>query len=305
MTLVPKSPSRRTRTQRTTLIGLAVNIALALVKFVAGIVGHSYALVADAAESMTDIVGSVVIWGGLHVGARPPDDNHPYGHGKAEALAALVVAVLVAAAGVGIGIKSIDEILTPHHTPAPFTLVVMVAVVIIKWSLARYTARVSREEGSAAVQVDAGHHLSDAITSAAAFVGIAIAIVAKHVYGMHDRWASADDWAALFASCIIIYNGWRLSQIPLHELMDAEPSDVLDEARRITMSIDGVRGIEKTRARTSGSRHHLEMHVEVDPSMSVAEAHIITGKIKHAVKSARPSVLDVLIHIEPAPPPAP
>ncbi len=305
MTLVPKSPSRRTRTQRTTLIGLAVNIALALVKFVAGIVGHSYALVADAAESMTDIVGSVVIWGGLHVGARPPDDNHPYGHGKAEALAALVVAVLVAAAGVGIGIKSIDEILTPHHTPAPFTLVVMVAVVIIKWSLARYTARVSREEGSAAVQVDAGHHLSDAITSAAAFVGIAIAIVAKHVYGMHDRWASADDWAALFASCIIIYNGWRLSLIPLHELMDAEPSDVLDEARRITMSIDGVRGIEKTRARTSGSRHHLEMHVEVDPSMSVAEAHIITGKIKHAVKSARPSVLDVLIHIEPAPPPAP
>lgn len=290
------------RAQRVALLGLAVNIALALVKLVTGIVGNSYALVADAVESIADIAGSVVIWGGLHIGARPADDNHPYGHGKAEALAALVVATLVAVAGVGIIVKSVQMVLTPHTSPAVFTLPVLVLVVVVKFVLARHTARIAREEGKDASHIDAGHHLSDAITSAAAFVGIAAALLAKHAYGMGDRWASADDWAALLAGTVILFNGVRLSRLPLRELMDAEPTAVLADARRIALSIDGVRGLEKTRARTSGSRHYLDLHVEVDPAMSVAEAHIITGKVKHAIRAAHPGVADVLIHIEPHPP---
>lgn len=270
-----------------------------MVKLVAGILGHSYALIADAFESTTDIVGSVVIWGGLHVGSRPADTNHPYGHGKAEALAAFVVAGLVGVAGIGIAIKAVDEIRTPHHTPAPFTLIVLVAVVIVKYALARYTTRVGHEEGSDAVHVDAGHHLSDALTSAAAFLGISIALIAKHRFDQSDRWASADDWAALFAGGIILYNAWTLMRVPLRELMDEEPAAVLDLARETALGIEGVRGIEKTRARSSGSRHYLEMHVEVDPAMSVADAHIITGKIKHAIRHREPRVADVLVHIEP------
>lgn len=290
------------RTKRTALLGLGVNFLLVLVKLLAGLIGHTYALVADAVESLADIVGSVVIWGGLHVGARPADDNHPYGHGKAESLAALVVASLVLAAGIGIAVTSIDEILTPHLTPAPWTLIVLVVVVVAKTLLARYTARVARMENSGAVAVDAVHHVSDALTSAAAFIGIAIAIFGHRMFGGDPaRWSAADDWAALFASGIIIFNAVRMARLPLRELMDAEPAEVLERACKTALTVPGVLGLEKTRARTSGGRHLLELHVEVDPGMSVAEAHVITGKIKAAIRSAQPTVADILIHVEPAP----
>lgn len=292
-------PDSISRGQRTALLGLGINVLLALGKLVAGLVGHSYALVADAIESLGDLVGSVVIWGGLRFGARPADENHPYGHGKAEALAGLFVAVLIFIAGIGIGVKSVDEIITPHHTPAPWTLIVLVVVMVTKTTLSRYSARIAREEGSGAVEVDAGHHMSDAITSGAAFIGISIAVFGQRYLHLGDKWAAADDWAALFAAFIIMYNAWRLARIPLRELMDEVPTDVLDKARSIAAGIDGVCGIEKTRARTSGGRHYLEMHIEVDPTMNVADAHVITGKIKAAIKTALASVADVHIHVEP------
>lgn len=287
------------RTQRIALIGLIINIILALIKLTAGVVGHCYALVADAIESIADIVGSVVIWGGLHIGARPADDNHPYGHGKAEALAAFLVAILVFAAGIGIAVKAINEILTPHHAPALWTLYVLIAVIFVKESLARYVDRIAREENSDAVKVDAGHHRSDAITSLAAFVGIVLALFGERIFGDGFNWWTADDWAAIVASLIIMYNGWRLAKLPLHELMDAEPTEELEKAKAVTLTVEGVRAIEKTRARTSGSRHYIELHVEVDPHMSVEAAHIITGKIKSAIRSAVPSITEVLIHVEP------
>lgn len=294
--------SMTSRVQRIALIGLVVNIALALGKLAAGIFGNTYALVADAAESIADIIGSVVIWGGLHIGARPADENHPYGHGKAESLAAFMVAMLIVAAGIGIALKAIDEIRTPHLTPAPWTLIVLVGVVAIKGGLARYARRIARQAGSGAAEVDAGHHWADAVTSAAAFVGITIAIFGQRFFGLGHRWAAADDWAALAASGVIVASGVRLARVPLRELMDAEPTAILEDARRLALATPGVRGLEKTRARTSGGRHYLEMHVEVDPQMTVADAHIITGKIKAAARGAHPSIADVLIHVEPAAP---
>lgn len=298
------------RAQRTAVVGLLVNVALAAIKLVAGLVGHSYALVADAVESMTDILGSVVIWGGLRIGARPADENHPWGHGKAESLAALVVAAMVLAAGVGIGVKSIDEIITPHHAPAPFTLGVLLAVVVVKEVLFRRVLRVAHEENSGAAEVDAWHHRSDAITSAAAFVGISVALFGERVFGTAaaapgttSRWASADDYAALLASGVIIYNGWRLLRVPLRELMDEEgpgaSASAIGPARSIALAVEGVRGIEKVRARASGSRWFLEMHVEVDPEMPVREAHVVGGRVRAAVRERLPRVADVLVHIEP------
>ncbi len=298
------------RAQRTAVVGLLVNVALAAIKLVAGLVGHSYALVADAVESMTDILGSVVIWGGLRIGARPADENHPWGHGKAESLAALVVAAMVLAAGVGIGVKSIDEIITPHHAPAPFTLGVLLAVVVVKEVLFRRVLRVAHEEHSGAAEVDAWHHRSDAITSAAAFVGISVALFGERVSGgagaqadSPSRWASADDYAALLASGVIIYNGWRLLRVPLRELMDEEgpgaSASAIGPARAIALGVEGVRGIEKIRARASGSRWFLEMHVEVDPEMPVREAHVVGGRVRAAVRERLPRVADVLVHVEP------
>lgn len=302
--------SANLRAQRIAVVGMLVNIALAGTKLVAGLLGHSYALVADAVESMTDILGSVVIWSGLKIGARPADENHPWGHGKAESLAALVVAAMVIAAGIGIAVKSIHEIITPHHAPAPFTLAVLVIVIITKEFLFRRVLTVAREEDSGAVTVDAWHHRADAITSTAAFIGISVALFGERFFGgtsaaagAASRWASADDYAALLAAAIILYNGWLLMRIPLHELMDADTpgaaDSVIEPARRIALAIDGVRGIEKTRARKSGSRSFLEMHVEVDPQMPVREAHIIGGRVRAAIRNEHPRIADVLVHIEP------
>jgi cation diffusion facilitator family transporter len=290
---VPAAPDS-SRGQRLVLIGLITNIVLAAIKLIAGLVGHSYALVADAIESMTDIIGSAVIWGGLHIGRKPADQNHPYGHGKAEAIAALIVAGMVLAAGIGIAIKAVDAIITPHHVPERFTLIVLVAVIVIKWMLFVAVRRAGHESGSTAVHTDAWHHVSDAITSLAALIGISIALKGGPGY---ER---ADAVAALIAAGVIIANGAALVRTPIQELMDKEPADVADEARRIAESVPGVVNTEKLAARKSGTRVWIDLHVRVPPAMSVREAHALSHRVKDAVRARMPTVADVLVHIEPA-----
>ncbi|MBY0313628.1 MAG: cation diffusion facilitator family transporter [Phycisphaerales bacterium] len=292
------------RSRAITLVGLGVNVALALVKLLSGILGHSGALVADAIESLADIAGSLVIWSGLAIGSRPADDDHPYGHGKAEALAGLVVAIMVVAAGVGIAVKAVHDIRTPHTSPALFTLAVLVAVVVIKTGMFIAARRVAKAEGSGAVEVDAFHHVSDAITSLAAFLGITVALFGSRWFATVGwRWETADDWAALVAAGVILYNGLSLGRIPLRELMDAtHPDDVqraIEPARRVAMEIEHVRAIEKVRARKSGSGFWLDMHVQVDPDMPVRAAHAVGGRVRAAVRTKVPGVRDVLVHIEP------
>mgnify|MGYP001372805626 CR=1 FL=1 len=280
--------------ERVALVGVVVNTGLAAVKLVAGIAGSSFALVADAVESLCDIVGSMVVWGALRYGARDPDDDHPFGHGKAEALAGLAVATLVIGAGIGIGVQSVREILTPHDVPRPFTLIVLAVVIVIKESLFRAAKRAARRAGSSAGHADAWHHRSDAITSLAAFVGILIAVIGG------ERFAVADDWAALFASCIIAVNGVLLVREPWAELMDASMPEIERECTRIVLSIPGFEAVERCHARKSGRMHRVTMHAEVDPQMSVREAHDLTGRAKAAVRDAIPGVESLLIHIEPA-----
>jgi len=279
--------------EKVTLIGMMVNVVLAGVKLTAGLVGHSYALVADAVESMGDIVASVVIWGGLRYANRPADDDHPYGHGKAEALAALVVAGMLLVAGIGIAIKAVDEIITPHHAPEPFTLIVLVVVVLTKETMFRVARRAARKAGSNAVETDAWHHRADAITSVAAFVGISVAL-----WGGKGR-EPADDVAALVASCVIIVNGALLMRRPLGELTDKTHVATAQKAEAIARGVEGVRGTHKVHARRSGSNVYIDLHMEVAPTMSVAEAHVVSGKVKSAIREQMSEVANVLIHIEP------
>jgi cation diffusion facilitator family transporter len=286
-------PDDHRRGMRISLIGLLVNAALAIVKLVAGLLGHSYALVADAVESMADIFGSLVVWSGLRIGALPADREHPYGHGKAEPLAALIVALLLVAAAIGIAVQAVREILSPHYMPAAYTLWVLLSVVAVKEGLFRIVRRVAGEVKSSAVLLDAWHHRSDAITSAAAAVGISIALIGGQPY------APADDWAALFASGVILFNAYRLSKPPLQELMDAEPSEIIQQVRTVASAVPGVAGVEKVFARKSGMRYWVDMHVEVDPEISVRRAHGIAHQVKDAVRAQVPTVTDVLIHIEP------
>ena len=282
------------------MLGLAVNAILAGVKLTAGILGNSYALIADAIESFADIASSIVVWRAVVIADRPPDADHPYGHGKAETLAGAAVAVLLLGAAMLIFSQSIKEILTPHHAPAVFTLYVLLGVVFVKEMLFRFVIRVGSDVDSVAVKADAWHHRSDAITSAAAALGISVALIGG------DDYRSADDVAAVFASFIIGFNGWRLLRPAVGELMDAAPAgDIVDRARMIAAGVSGVRGVEKCLARKMGYGYLLDMHVEVDGELSVAAAHLLSHDVKDAIRAQLARVNDVTIHIEPHRPAAP
>jgi cation diffusion facilitator family transporter len=273
---------------------MVVNAVLAVTKLIAGILGNTYALVADAVESTADIVASMVVWGGLRVASRNPDEDYPFGYGKAESLAAAVVALMLIAAAFGIAFEAIREIRTPHHTPAAWTLIVLVAVLIIKYVLFRRTAAIGADAGSTAVKADAWHHASDAFTSAAAFIGISIALWGG------PGWESADDWAALFASGIIAYNGTLLVRPALHDLMDRMPgAEIVDAVRRAAASVPGVRAVEKLTVRRAGMVYYVDIHVQADPQMSLNDAHELSGAVKAAIRSAERRVSGVLVHMEP------
>jgi cation diffusion facilitator family transporter len=276
---------------RLALAGLLVNVALAAIKLVAGILGHSYALIADAIESMVDLGGSAVIWGGLHIASKPADQAHPYGHGRAESIAAMIVAMMVFVAGLGIGLRALEEIRDPGGAPEAYTLFVLIAVVVVKETMFRIGRRGSRRTGSTAVHVDAWHHRSDAISSLAALLGIAGA-----VYG---RVGWADGAAAGVASVIIMLNGALLFRRPMVELMDTHPPEVIAMADRIARGIPGVVNTHKVGARKSGVRYFVDMHVRVDPDLTVRESHAIGHKVKDAIRAEMPEIADVLVHIEP------
>jgi cation diffusion facilitator family transporter len=280
-------------------VGLLVNAALAATKLVAGVVGHAYALVADAVESSADVLSSAIVWGGLAISAQPADESHPFGHGKAEALAAAVVSIMLIGAAVGIGIQAVREIRTPHHLPAPWTLAVLVGVMLVKWLLSRRVHAVATQIGSTAVRADAWHHLSDAVTSAAAFIGISVALVGNRVWG-GPGWAAADDWAALAAAAIIGYNGVTLLRPTVNDLMDRMAGEeVVNPIRRIAEGVPGVMAIEKLHVRKAGLAYSATIHVQADPRMRLDEAHALGGRVKSAIRTAMPEVQDVLVHMEP------
>jgi cation diffusion facilitator family transporter len=280
---------------RVALFGMIVNLIFAAAKILGGLFGHAYVLIADGIESALDVAGSFVIWGGLKFAARPPDETHPYGHGKAEPIAAAVVAFGVLAAAAGLAIQSVREILTPHHGPAPFTLGILIVVIVVKEILFRYVNRIGRHVESTAVQTDAWHHRSDALTSAAAFIGISVALIGG------SGWQSADDWAALFACAVIAGNGIRLLRPALYEIMDTAPGGkIVRSIRRAARSVPGVMQVEKCRVRKMGLDFYVDLHVGVKDSISVREGHEIAHQVKAAIQQNDSRVADVLVHIEPA-----
>ncbi len=279
---------------KTTLIGIAASILLAAIKAVAGVLGNSYALIADAIESTSDVFTSLIVLTGLKIAQRPADKTHPYGHGKAEPFAGIMVAAALFIAAIIIIIQSYHEIKTPHHSPAPFTLIVLVVVVVIKESLFRFIIKVGDEVESVAVKNDAWHHRSDAITSAAAFIGISIALIGGKGY------EEADDYAALCASLIIIYNAYRLFKPALYEIMDTAPSnEVIDKIIDTSLKVEGVIAIDKCFARKMGFQYYIDMHVIVNGKISVFEGHEIAHTVKNKLLSSFNNISDVLIHIEP------
>jgi len=278
-----------------TAFSAGVNLLLAATKIVAGVFGGSYALIADGIESAADIVSSLIVWSGLRFAVLPADAKHPYGHGKAEPIATAIVSMLLLGAAVMIAVQSLHEILNPHEPPKKFTLVVLVAVVIVKEFMFRLSWRTGSALDSAALKADAWHHRSDALTSAAAFVGISIAVLGGKGF------ETADDWAALVACGIIAWNGVRLLRGALDEMMDAAVSPgVVAAVRELAGDVEGVVEIEKCRVRKSGLHLAVDIHVVVDGDLTVRHGHAIAHQVEARLLTSEHRVNDVVVHIEPA-----
>ena len=287
-------PSIEQSAIRTTYFSIIGNTLLALIKGLAGFFGHSYALIADAIESTTDIFASLLVLFGLKYATRPADDNHPYGHGKIEPLITfLVVAFLVTSATV-IAYTSIQNIQTPHETPRPWTLIVLGCIIVWKEISFRIVIRKSRETNSSSLKADAWHHRSDAITSVMAFIGISIALL----FG--EGFETADDWAALFASAFILYNSYLIFRPALGEVMDEHLyDDLLEEIRAEAIKVSGIVGTEKCFIRKAGMKYHVDLHAIIDGDISVRAGHEIAHHLKDHLMEVIPSLEHVLIHIEP------
>lgn len=277
---------------RSSLLGIGVNIVLAVTKCLAGLLGHSFALIADGIESISDVVSSTVVYFGLKVAIKPADEDHPYGHGKAEPIAAIVVCLALIVAAVLIGVESIRSIREPHPLPEPYTLWVLLAVVLVKAMLSRYVSGVGEGIESTAVQSDAWHHLSDAITSGFAFLGIAIALW-KHL-------PAADDWAALCAAPIILYNACKQLRAPFRELLDTAPSPEFEnEVRLVAAEVPEVIGVEKCFVRKVGFHLFVDLHLVVDGTLSVREGHRVAHEVKARIFQANHRMTQVMVHVEP------
>jgi cation diffusion facilitator family transporter len=267
---------------------------LAVIKGLAGIFGNSYALIADAIESTTDIFSSLLVLFGLKYAKRPADENHPYGHGKIEPLITfLVVGFLITSATI-IAYESIMNILTPHKTPKSWTLLVLGAIILWKEISYRVVLKKSIQTNSSSLKADAWHHRSDAITSVMAFIGISIALIFGKGY------ETADDWAALAASFFIFYNGYLIFRPALGEIMDEHLyDDLIDEIREVSATVDGILGTEKCFIRKAGTKYHIDLHAQVDGGISVREGHDLSHKLKDRLHRDIPNIGHVLIHIEP------
>lgn len=286
--------SREQTAIRATYFSIVGNTTLAIIKGFAGFFGNSYALIADAIESTTDIFASFLVLFGIKYSNKPADENHPYGHGRAEPLITfLVVGFLITSATI-IAYESIVNIGTPHQLPKPWTLIVLGAIIIWKEYSFRVVMKRSIETNSSSLKADAWHHRSDAITSVAAFLGISIALILGNGY------EAADDWAALFASGFILYNSYLIFRPALGEIMDEHLyDDLIEHIREVSIQVDGILDTEKCFIRKAGMQYHVDLHATVNSNITVKEGHDLAHKLKDTLREQIPELGHVLIHVEP------
>jgi cation diffusion facilitator family transporter len=279
---------------KTTLTGIVISSVLAVIKALGGIFGNSYALIADAIESTTDIVTSGMLYIGLKWSGKPADKEHPYGHGKAEALIALGIAMALCVAAVVISVESIHNIQTPHKAPKAWTLIILGVVIVTKELLYRYVIKTGEELDSGAIKADAFHHRSDAISSGAAFIGITIGVLGGPGYEV------ADDWAALLAAVIIVINAWLIARPAIGELLDEELQPELNiRLKELAGEVAGVEFVQKCHIRKMGLMSHADMHIWVNKDLTVERGHDIAHNVQDHIQAVLPQFAYIHIHIEP------
>jgi len=276
-------------------IGLAGNVGLAGIKLFAGVVGHSHALIADAMNSLLDIVSSAVAWFGHRISLRPPDDEHRYGHGNADVLAAVFVGMIVFGTGLFIARGAWVTLRAGGgERPTLLPLIVAIGVIAAKAILYKYTNRVAAESRSPVVQASAVDHKADVLATSGALIGVA---------GARAGWAFLDPLAALWVGVLIIYHAGRILYGNVYILMSGQPSSGrLDPIKQTLIDIPEVKGLHRTRARTMGSRIILYAEILVDGELTVNAGHDVAERARRVVRENHPEVLDVVVHIEPLEP---
>lgn len=278
----------------TSIYSIFGNLSLAIIKATAGILGNSFALIADAIESISDIFASILVFFGLKYAARSADKNHPYGHGKAEPLVTFLVVGFLLFSAILIAVQSIKNISTPQTAPKPYTLIILGAIILIKEGFYRFVNKRSEQTESSSLKADAWHHRSDAITSFTAFIGISLSLL------LGPGFESAEDFAALAASGFILYNAYLIFRPALGEVMDEHAYDelVLKIKEQAKQTV-GVIDTEKCFIRKSGMNYLVDLHAIVPGEISVYEGHRIAHVLKESLMRAFPQIADILIHIEP------
>jgi cation diffusion facilitator family transporter len=288
------NPSQEQIAAKTVLISILSNTLLAFIKGIAGVLGNSYALIADAIESLADVVSSFLVLFGIRYANKPADINHPYGHGRAEPLITFIVVGSLITSAIIIALESIKMIQTPHTAPKRWTLYVLLVIVLWKEGSFRYVMKKGKQTNSNSLQADAWHHRSDAVSSIAAFIGISIALF------MGKGYESADDWAALVASIFILYNAYSIFRPALGEIMDEHRYPELEERIRTTaINVEGILGTEKCFIRKAGMKYHVDLHALVDGNLSVREGHTLAHELKDFLRKTHFEIGHILIHIEP------
>lgn len=273
---------------------IAGNTSLAIIKGIAGFFGNSYALIADAIESTSDILSSSLVLFGLKYSNKPADKNHPFGHGRAEPVITVLVVGFLITSAILIANQSIENIRTPHELPRYWTLFILSPIIIWKEFSYRLVIKKSKETNSSSLKADAWHHRSDAITSVAAFVGISVALILGKGY------EEADDWAALLAAGFILYNSYLIFRPALAEIMDENSYDnIIEEIRQVALKVEGIEDTEKCFIRKTGMQYQVELHARVEATITVKEGHLIAHKLKDTLRRELPQLGEVLIHIEP------
>jgi len=291
----PVNEDLTARGRHAVLIAVLVNTSFAVAKGIVGLVGHSYALLADAIDSTVDVVCSLVVWSGLKIASLPPDADHPHGHGKAEPLAAMVVSLALVGSAVAIAIQSMRGLGVARPAPAPYTLLLLVTVIAIKGTLFWYTYRTGKAMGSTAVRSEAWHHYCDGLTSLSVLVGISIALLGGPGY------EHADNWAALAVSGVIAYSGSRLFRPALAELMDTAPSaDIEEHVREVASQVEGVIALDKCFVRKMGLEYYVDLHVVVDGRLTVRQGHELAHEVEDVLCQSHGRIREVLVHVEPA-----
>lgn len=280
--------------RKITLIGLVVNLLLSGFKFVAGVVGASQAVVADAVHSLSDCTTDVAVIVGAHYWSQPADQNHPYGHGRLETLVTIFIGVILLGAALGIGWNAIQTLHEQHHrAPGWIALIAAGVSILCKEILYQWTVRAGRRVKSTAVVANAWHHRLDAMSSVPVVLAVGAAV-------MVPTWAFLDHVGAILVSLFILHAAAKIIWPGIQELIDyGAPEETSERIRTIAYQNPAVREVHKIRTRLIGNSVQVDLHVLVDSRLTVLDGHDIAEDVKARILEQGPDVVDVVVHVEP------